>query len=737
MRAALFGAAAVLPLADAAAITLGRMQASPLIGRPLQGTVPLTLQPEETLSCVRAELQQPEMPPVPLAWRFEQAADGSAFLRLSSSAPVREPIITVKLVVGCNDQFTQGYVLLADPPPMRETVPLVDAPAPAVATPAPPPARNAGRTAPATTTVTTNDGLRFETALARPAAPPAAAPAPAARPAPEARPAPRRAARPAAKAAPPAPAPASPPAPQAGRPRLQVDLLDIAIDQAPALKVSTQLAPPAANAMTRSEAAAAWQEINAPLEQQLAQSKAQSEAIQAELKALREQTRRQAELLQKMQEERNLVRDLLAGLAGAIALGLAFLLWRRSREAGGGRPWWQKERSAEAPVAPQVPDSSFVDSSVPDDDPPVRVAPEPDSGWAVARPSRTGAPRGADSGYGRSRLPSAEELLDVQEKANFFLAIGQPEKAIELLESRLLEHLGASPFLWLDLLDLCRTLDRRDDYERVRKEFQKAFAARMPPFDEAQPNTEGLERYPKALSRIELLWPGSRVLQEIEKSLFQDPAPGSIMFDLEASRDLLLLYSVALEVVSHQEDGSPYDRTQVATLEGEAPHSTEPVPLMALDSDPGPDDESVDLDLDFSMLDTALPAAAAPAEAPPGGPAAGPPPEPAATPHDIEWEAPELPQAPGAEPEAAGPSAAEEEAAREPMLPELDLAMFQAPATIAPPPVEPLQLEQLALDDGEAEPAQDDAPVAPPPEAHGLDFSLDLDLAEPERTPTK
>ena len=583
--------ALLLPLPDALALSLGRIQGAAVIGRPVQVSVPVTLQAEEELGCVRAELQQAELLNSPMAWRLDRTG-GAAVLRLSSTQSVQEPVITVRVTVGCHDQFSQGYVLLADPPPQREVAPLV------VVAPEPVPPAPAAALAAA--------------AAAAPApAPRAPRPARTSRPASEATqaPAPQRAARAAAKAPPPARETAA-----EGRPRLQVELLDIAIDQAPALKPSPQLALPAVPALTRAEAAAAWQEISSPPEQQLAAARESSQAVQAEIKALREQTRRQSEQLQMLVDQRNLARDILAGVAGAIAVGLALLLWRRSREGAAERAWYQRSQPQAAAATPH--DSSFVDSSFPDEaQAPPRVAPEPDSGWAVPAHVGTGGVRTSESSYGRSRmLPTAEELLDVQEKANFFLAIGQPEKAIELLESRLMEHLGASPFVWLDLLDLCRRLQRRDDYERVREEFQHTFSARLPRFEEAQTHSGGLERYPKALSRIELLWPSTRVMQEIEKSLFEERAPGAIMFDLEASRELLLLYSIAMDVTS-LEDGRPYTPTMVTALEREPDEgshaNTQPMPLMELDTQPptAPPGALINLglDLDFNALEkTAL-----------------------------------------------------------------------------------------------------------------------------------
>ncbi len=676
----------------AVAASFGRPLGAPLIGRPLQLTIPVTLAPGEELTCVRAELLHGDDPAAPLPWRVERTSDGRTTLRITSTAPVMEPVVTVRLATGCAEQFVQAHVLLTELPPVRETAAAPERgearAEPAAAPLSSAPAATAPRAArPPTTSRRAGPSVGTGTAEAATAGT-AAAPA-----------VPRRIRRPADT-----PPPAEP-GRSSGGARLQVELLDFAIDQSSALRISNEMSAPETGALSRTEAAAAWQSLQ-PGAEQLAALQKQAETMLAELRLQREQTNRQSEQLQRVTAQRDLMRDILAGVAAAIALLLSVLLWRRTRLAARQAPWWQGQRPPGGPRPVQ--DSNFVDSSF-DDAPKVPlVVPDADSSWGgISRPlgvQPAPAPRKplgnaarsafGDSLYGRSRLPSPEELLDVQEQANFFVAIGQADQAILLLETRLLEHLGSSPFLWLDLLDLCRKLDRRDDYERVRMEFQKVFAARLPAFGNAPVNTDGLERYPRALSRIMLLWPTSRVLKEIEKSLFEDPAPGSIMFDLEASRDLLLLYSLAQEVVHESPDGTPYDPTERVPLDSERGGlNTQPVPLMALDT--GDDAEPVhvlDLDLDFSALETprvpAAPAAAA---------------------------APELPEVP-AVPIAAAPGPAPDDPPHLPDLP-LDLA-----PTEPQPMLEPFDLGQLRL---EPRPASSAATSAT------LDVDLDLDLPQP------
>ncbi len=94
-----------------------------------------------------------------------------------------------------------------------------------------------------------------------------------------------------------------------------------------------------------------------------------------------------------------------------------------------------------------------------------------------------------------------------------------------------------------------------------------------------------------------MLWHSPRVLKVIEESLFEEPKPGSITFDLDASRELLLLYGIASEVLGIEPEVPAGERAPEARPERFpdtmlAPmvvlHETEPVPLGALDAVPWP-----------------------------------------------------------------------------------------------------------------------------------------------------
>jgi hypothetical protein len=181
---------------------------------------------------------------------------------------------------------------------------------------------------------------------------------------------------------------------------------------------------------------------------------------------------------------------------------------------------------------------------------------------AFALPDRHSGPSSFHSSFQSSsmasmRMVKAEELVDIQQQADFFLSLGQTEQAIEVLESHIQTSAETSALVWLDLLAIYRSLKRRNDYELLRGDFQRVFNADVPAYDATPTVSGGLEDYPRALSRIEALWPSPKVMDVIEESIFRKPGmEGAEPFDLEAYRELVLLYNLGREVVT-PESGAP------------------------------------------------------------------------------------------------------------------------------------------------------------------------------------
>jgi len=588
------------------AVTLGRHSGAALIGRPLDLQIPVMLAPGEDIAtqCLQADVLYGEVPVSPnYITVTPRAAPGelTGVARVLSSLPVNEPIVTVSVRAGCGLPFTRRYVLLAD---------LVSEPAQASApqTLAPlPPAASTGRreAAGASGAAAPGSGARNATSGSA-----AGTPARAARERPRAPSRPSKVAvaprpKPAASAPAPAapvaaPAPAAPAAPAASVPPAAASA---AAGAAPAGAVSRlQLDPPATSAGSPSaqgpESGASTPPAEpSPLEAALAaateESRRNSErllALEAEMARLREAQQSEqarsaqlsAELAQAQQERyTNWLVLLLAGLLAASLLAL--LLQRRSARAqaavvaasDASRAWWSGS-DEEPPVAGTAPAQADrprrsrhapLANSAPVPLEPVDVDLDVDSTPAPPPSSRRRSGFGptvpplerrdfVSSALNGSRSVAAEELFDVQQQADFFVSLGEDDKAISVLRNHLSESHEPSPLAYLDLFKLYHRLGRRDEYEALRDEFNRVFNAGAPAFERYSDKGRGLDAYESAFGRIQALWPQPRVLDLIERSLFRDTEEGDTeVFDLEAYRELLMLHAIAKDIVQ-RDNGS-------------------------------------------------------------------------------------------------------------------------------------------------------------------------------------
>jgi len=182
--------------------------------------------------------------------------------------------------------------------------------------------------------------------------------------------------------------------------------------------------------------------------------------------------------------------------------------------------------------------------------------------WAEQRPSAEHH-GGIDFMVSQSPLLRAidtEELEDIRQQAEFFVSLGQHDKAIDILTTRIAQCGESSPLLCLDLLRLYHALGREADYEFMRNEFQHWFTGRVPPFADYGNEGHALDHYPQVMERITTLWPGPPVLAYIEDCLYHHTgAVGGQDFDLQAYRDLLLLHTVAKRTIRLADDGNAAD----------------------------------------------------------------------------------------------------------------------------------------------------------------------------------
>ena len=146
-----------------------------------------------------------------------------------------------------------------------------------------------------------------------------------------------------------------------------------------------------------------------------------------------------------------------------------------------------------------------------------------------------------------------EELIDLEQQAEFFVVLGQDEAAIDLLMSHLRGTGGSSPLPYLKLLEIYRRRGDRDAYERIRERFNRALQrlrARVGRRPAARPRARGLSADGGAAAGA--LVDAAVGDAELDALLFRREEADET-FDLPAYRELLFLYSMARELAENVE----------------------------------------------------------------------------------------------------------------------------------------------------------------------------------------
>ena len=139
-----------------------------------------------------------------------------------------------------------------------------------------------------------------------------------------------------------------------------------------------------------------------------------------------------------------------------------------------------------------------------------------------------------------------EELIDLEQQAEFFVVLGQDEAAMSLLEGYI-DGTGKSPLPYLQLLEIHQRREDRDAYDNIRESFNERFNAHAPDWNVNLHRGRGLEEYPQTVALLQSLWATPlSAMQELDRLLFRREETEET-FDFPAYRELLLLYSVARE----------------------------------------------------------------------------------------------------------------------------------------------------------------------------------------------
>jgi hypothetical protein len=633
--------AVVLPPSSAWAVGLGRIRGATVLGQPLDMQVTVRLEDGEPFGpeCVAADVMSGEqhVPPAAVRLFIDPGADATErTLRVTTSVAIDEPVITVTLSAGCGAKVSRRIVAFADPPIVRTPVVMVTAvaePEPATATltaaqvpsvlPAP---RDAAPLALAGTAIVPG-GLALlpatqsldalpPTGASSPAAAPAAAAAPEPRPQP--RPQPRREAASEAAASAVAPrrriaasetAASAPPQPvvAAARPRLQLEPSELMLTQASAASADSR-ASEAQQAASAAQAAAlaAGERLHA-MEQELVRLRSESRAQNEQMLALRERLV-ETEAARRFQ-------PVLVLLLALLAAAAAWLLWRLRKLSRGREAWWDGE-AAPASVPPvSLPAPAPVATTAAPNLPPLPPLPPlplaaeaPVSIFEVSHPSRRDFAHSTRPvphltsvvsmsmpltdttvpAQGRREL-TVDEQIDLDQQADFFIALGQDDAAIDLLLGHLRSTGGTSPMPYLKLLAVHRRRDEREAYERARTRFNQRFNGVAPDWETDPSSGRSLDDYPNVMARIQhAWWSPLDAMAELEALLFRR-GDRAELFELPAYRDLLTLYQLARELqLNERGEGRP-DVDVHLPLDGsfvpQGPAPARPANLEPLDLD--------------------------------------------------------------------------------------------------------------------------------------------------------
>jgi pilus assembly protein FimV len=579
------------------AVGFGSLVNATTLGQALDVTVPVRVDSTEriTTDCFSAEVKVGDSPLASgaLQLRLYPSPDsGVQWLRVYSSMRIAEPVINVTVSAGCPSRISRQFVVFVDPPSIASEVSVPTAVEPAGAA-----ASEAGLNGSAVSAVflaaaagsdasARADESRAPARLAasrsqlRKTRPPVAGRVStdtqvsraSARKSPRVRPS------------------------ATARTRQSASLLQLqrgtALAAAPAMAAvasgPTAADMAAAAAMVTAAAAAASEaertsqvqrEQIAELQRRLEQSRLDiqvSNAAAAKLQAR----------LEAAQASRYSLPWLLAlTLAVAVLLfGICVLLDRRSLARRARQPSWSYERPQTRPTPStleSVPSATMVSSRsnaqlAQDDTREALTSTGPlpfnrAATKAVAAPANviplspivqpplteagivSGARMHADPA--RSALPvTADALIDLEQQAEFFVALGQEDTAVELLDGFSRGAGGACPMPYLMLLAIHRRRGDREAYAAVRARYEKRFNRSSPAWDGQSDVTTSIADHAEEMRRIESVWSDSPAAMRLIESLLVHGGTLTKAFDLHCLGELRFLYLLARD---HSETNAP------------------------------------------------------------------------------------------------------------------------------------------------------------------------------------
>jgi hypothetical protein len=265
---------------------------------------------------------------------------------------------------------------------------------------------------------------------------------------------------------------------------------------------------------------------------------------------------------------------LVVGLLGAT---LAALVWALRKQQNTQRgDWWQHAQkdtpetlvivptSTAAPSAPMSDFGKFINQRVVPVAtvvPSTQIEPDPEHDLDIDLDSLAPThepPASPESlavepvdGFGAGHNINVDSISDIRQQAEFFVSLGQTDRALNILRRQIMESTEPNPLVYLDLLSLYHAQGLRADFRELRAAFSQFFNVLVPDFPAFNQEGRDLLAYTEPLAVLVRFWPNIEAIAFLEACIFHnDAAPMQLSFDLAAFRDLLMLHAVAEKVTS-------------------------------------------------------------------------------------------------------------------------------------------------------------------------------------------
>lgn len=568
------------------ALTLGAVQGNAQIGQGLRLTVPVQMSEQEAKEdvCFEADVLYGEnrLGSAQISVKWDELTVGQTTrVHISTNPSVDEPVVTVELRAGCVHRTTRTYVMLAEYG--------LNKPVPAL---------------PVAPSTLPSAAPRIEPALEQKPQSTAHKPAPqylsGAMESPRSIKVPKKSVQ--------------------SRSQLQLSAVDLATDVDLGLKqADTLITEVNDDPKRRALAAALWRSLNMTA-QDVVNAEIRAATLDTDIKSLQDATRRQQEQIQALtarldeSQAQSYANPLVFSLLflGLVAAGgfLAQKLRNKSQKAF-DPAWWQagSELPDDSSLRPSItPTQTMRDASVstspslgvppragavanavvsqPQQDLDIRlddllvesnpatvsVSRDAMSSAKGSNATSTAQRVGGDADFEHSaatsmRALNTQDMADIRQKAEFFVALGRNDEAIHLLQDSLSDS-EANPLIYLDLLRILYSLHRVAEFEHYRSEFNALFSGCVPEYAEFLQEGRGIDTYPEVCQGIVARWQTDDAVDYLEQCLVHTSDAGVVQtFDLAAFRDLLTLHSIARRLLGDTESKlAPFSATKDALL---------------------------------------------------------------------------------------------------------------------------------------------------------------------------